>query len=397
MIQRVLSDGKRPISCRAWVAIILIASVAQVPSATVLSRQASSPEDSPDRLLEQLLRLQLNYWQMIDTVQFHEHATTEALGGTSHRYQESRTLALAGDQFYWMLHHVRPNLGRPATLEVMFDGERYLSVDSGDRVIAHNGTFNDRGFPLSENMLCAPFSWAEIQGEEFSARAMRRADFWDSHGFRVSSRRNSVHRGHSCIEVELDTSARSGAESPLRHVTVHFAEDLQLYPIRQEYFQADSQSGQTYNWLSVDVTEHQVVESDGNRVVIPTRVERVFRTAPGADGEPVPFSRDVSVLLMDQGFALNEPIDPARFTTSLNRPGYLLMDVQTRRMQETDSTSFAQHEAALMRDMGHVSGETRMRILDVPRGETRARRFLLWGTLGLFLIGVGVLLFVVRH
>lgn len=365
---------------------------------------AAPVEDSPTTL-RQILDLQAAYFQQIESLRLDTEVThTPSASG----HPEFVTVVFEGDRFYWRKTYFEMTLGRPVTDEVMFDGERYLAVDWFSRHVVYGGVIARRYDPLCGNILTEPFLWAERRGEEFSYRAMRRSSFWaDPTGFRVLSSRTCDHRGNECIELTLDASGRPGGIPQAEEIVVRFAAELGYYPLYQEYRMRDLTGQELYTCLTVEVAEHVTVESHGNRIVVPTRVERVFRVKESPRHEPRVYLRGLFVVRTDRPLAVNEPIDRSMFTTSLDRPGFLAFDVRTQQAHETATTTFEEHERLINLESAAPSGETSVRVLAESAEPARSSGSAAPGTghaalwagylAGLLMIGVGTLIVIFRR
>lgn len=337
------------------------------------------------------------YFQQIQSAVFRTHCTTavmESSGATdpSRSRQEHVLFALAGDRYYACREGFDSTLGRVVSQESAFDGQTYMNTMPEMLLIGVGRDYRVQGADpaLAPNILIYPFYWSVRQDREFTYRELRRPEHWSQCRFSPVSSRRVSHRGHDCLEFTFTSDGMIGIT---RRISVAFALDLGLYPIRTQYWTDSETDGDLTVYSEIEVLGHTAIVSEGNQIIFPTAVER---RSYGDAGELR--LRITHEMTDPETLTVNEQIPSDRFTVDLERPGYVLYDNDRQDFVETATTTLADRRELLGRQRA-AAEEGVVRTFD-ESGESAqsARAKVLLAVLGLVSTGLaGLLIFAMRR
>ena len=201
---------------------------------------------------------------------------------------------------------------------VTFDGGRYQDYngEAAHLVEAKQLEINrPYGSPQVANSMFQFFAYGPA--DQVSYDALKEGRIWDALAGRSKAVGRGVVRGHPCVVVEIAPTA----SEPDIKTTVHFAEDLDYYPVRVE------QSGTKGSYRG-EVAEARSFPGDAGPVIVPVRIEEDMVEAKPFGGPGTDSPGDASKVVTEvdpASLKVNAPIDDSAMKVPVSQ-AHIFMD-----------------------------------------------------------------------
>lgn len=292
----------------------------------------------------------------------------------------------AGGQFY-MAEEVQVPWGSELRQRT-FDGREYMEAIPNRRQLnISSRPAEPQNQEYSVPIVLEPFLWSRGPDDPLTFSDRSESSHWDPRLYTVLSSSEVVRLGTPCVEYRF---TRTPSLPWAREYHVSFAPALLYYPILTEMVQED-ESGNGYVTTRIEVLETTAVESQGNRIVLPTRL----RSTLYLNAETI-VTEQQQWLNVDATLRLNQPVPPERFTLPRDMPGYRLFDVDRNILLPSVTTDAEWMD--FMTRAGRPSGEIRvLGASEQPDPHMTASKPLLLGLGALVLLIGGLLLIVFKR